>query len=281
MNVHKVYTIVTNLFGLNFYELEVPLSLILFLNIFVFNAFELVLLYYALVSNNPHWKPVYVLIDVLQLGWPVVMKNFFMIRAIRWRSFDAKFERKTLKIFEASQMRKNKQKFLVYVAVCTLLFAIKTGLGTAVNSVFYNTSHFVTTVVNSTSDFIFIYQILCLKDFLKFIRETKCDVREEILKVFDIKRLIHRRFSINLMLSVSTDFFLIILSLYWLFVRIVFHFLNKYQGEKIDTIQTVADIKSSLDFGSFFYLIQPCFHLLSVFFAYKSFKDEVIACPYY
>lgn len=231
MNAHQLFTIVTNLFGLNFYELAVPLWLILFLNIFVVNAFVTVNIYYALITNNPKMRPVYLFIDFIQLIIPFIMKNYLMLRAIRMRNFDAKFEVKVVKTFEQSQMKNNKKKFFIYVGICSTIFFTKMTFGTKGNSVIYNSSHMITTIVNASSDFIFIYQILCLRDHLKFIRQTKCDVRFEILNVVDIKRLILHRFSINLMMSVSTDFFLIIVSLYWIFVRIVFHFLNAYQGK--------------------------------------------------
>lgn len=231
MNVHKWFTIITNLFGLNFYELAVPLWLILFLNIFVVNVIMITNIYYALVSNNPKMRSVYLFIDFIQLIMPLIMKNYLMLRAINMRSFDAKFLRKVEKTFEQSQMKINKKKFFIYFGICSTIFFTKMAFGTKGNSVIYNSSHMITTIINATSDFIFVYQILCLRDHLKFIRQSKCDVRFEILNVVEIKRLILHRFSINLMMSVSIDFFLIIVSLYWIFVRIVFHFLNAYQGK--------------------------------------------------
>lgn len=236
MAIDKIFTIITNLFGLNFVEPKVPLSVVLFLNVIVVNVAEVVNIYYAFLVNNSQMKPIYAFIDFIQLGWPLVMKNFFMLRAIRMRSFDAQFETFVLKTYELSNLRKNKEKFFIYVAICTSIFMTKMALGTSEKSVIYNASHLITTIVNATSDFIFVYQILCLRDHVKSIRETKCDVREESLKVIEIKRLIHHRFSINLTLSVATDFFLIIISLYWLFVRIVFHFMKTHEGKSNSNI---------------------------------------------
>lgn len=231
MNVHKVFTVINNLFGLNFYDIKVPLSFILFLNIIFINVTTIANIYYANLTNNPKMRPIFAFIDFVQLGWPLIIKNYLMVRSILMKNFDANFERKTVKTFEAAQMKKNQKKFFVYVLVCTLIFITKTVLGTSTVAVIYNFSHFVTTVINASSDFIFVYQISCLKDHIKFIRQTKCDVREEIFKIVDIQRLIQYRFSINLMLSISTDFFLIIVSLFWIFVRIVFHFLKTHEGK--------------------------------------------------
>lgn len=232
MFVHKTFTIITNLFGLNFYEQEVPLGLVLFLNIVVLNVQGIINVYYAALTSNPKLKAVYLIIDFVQLGWPLIYKNLILFWSIRMRNFDQNFKEKVKKVFTTSQIRNNQKRFFVYIAATVLILLMKIAFQPGANHFIYNFSSFFSTIVNATSDFVFVYHILCLKDHVKLINHTyaHCDIVADTLNIIEIKRLIHSRFSITLAFAISHDFFLMTVSLYWIFVRIVFGYLNTLEG---------------------------------------------------
>lgn len=233
MFVHKTFTIITNLFGLNVYEQEVPLSLILIFNLLIWNLQGAINIYYAIVTSNPKLKLVYVAVDFVQLIWPLIYKNLIFVMSIYMKDFDEKFDEKVRKVYKPWQIKKNQKNFFVFIVVSALISSMKIAFQHSVNQYIYNFSSYFLTIVNATSDFIFVYHVLCLKDYVKLINETyaKSDVAEETLNIIEIKRLIHLRYSKSLAFAISHDFFLITVSLYWIFVRIAFGYLNNLEGK--------------------------------------------------
>ena len=234
MFIHKVFPIITNLFGLNFYELKVSLTLILFLNIVVINLHGVINVYYANLISNPKGSPVYVIIDFVQLGWPLVYKNILFVWSIKKKSFDIKFEEKVRKTYGLSLIRKNQKKFLILVASQILILLTKFIFQQHSDNYIYNSSSFLTTVINATSDFVFVYHMLCLRDHVRFIRNSyrNLDVGMETLNIIEIKRIIYLRYSMTLAFAISHDFLLFTFSLYWIFVRIIFGALQTMRGTK-------------------------------------------------
>lgn len=241
MFTRKIFVIITNLFGLNFYDQKVPLSVVLLVN-FCATIFTVVTIFKGMVLLNPQMKGVFFCVDFVQLIMPCIIKNFIMIRAIYMHGFDKKFSDMTLKHYQEPQMRKNEKKFFVYLTACILICAFKSSMGLSWNSHMYNSSQIIPTIFNAASDFLFVYHINCLKDHLKFIGNFTCNVRDEILTSLEILRLIHLRYSINLVLVISTYFLLIIISLYWIFIRIVFGFLNTVHGK----VEKNSDLRAQL-----------------------------------
>lgn len=230
MSTHKTFTVVTNLLGLNFYEQKVSLTLVLFLHIAV-SVLNAVNIYYAITTNNPTKKIIFFFIDFVQLVVPLMIKSFVMIRAILLRNSDGMYSERANQVFEAAIHRRCKIKFLVSVAVFTILCSMKTTTSFALNYVVYNLAQYFPTILNASSDLMFVYYINCLTEHLKYIRFAKCNVAEEILTNIDMQRLIQKRYSANLVLTISTYFLLIIFALYWIFVRIVFGFFNTLDGK--------------------------------------------------
>lgn len=231
MFVHTVYTVITNLFGLNFYEQKVPLAFVLFLHLFG-NFFVTFHLFFAAYINNMKLKGVYVFADFVQLGIPFLIKNFIMYQAIRMKHFDFEFNEKVKKVYQKSQMKKNERNFLIYLAASVVMTLIKSGLSPTFLSAMYNTCQIVSATIDASSDFVFVYQMRCLSDHLKFVTCEKWNKKEEIYKVMEIKRQIHKRFSTILVLSISSYFLLMIIALFWIFMRIAFHFLQTVYGKK-------------------------------------------------
>lgn len=232
MFTHQIFTIVTNTLGLNFYEQKVPLTLVFFLHL-VANILNLINIYFAFIISNPKMKGVYVCIDCVQLIIPLAIKNFIMVRAINLRHSDEKFNNMTGNVYAASQVDRNKRKYLLNLVICFIICAVKTSMVLNKANIVYNSAQVIATLINAASDFLFVFHVQCLTEHFKQVRTSSCDVRKEVLRAIEIKRLIHLRYSPNLMLAITIYFLLIIFSLYWIFVRIVFGSFNGLDGKII------------------------------------------------
>lgn len=229
MFTHKFFTVANNLLGLNFFEQEVSLGFVLFLHLAI-NVYHLVHHYFAYTTNNPKNKPIYVFIDFIQLTWPLIIQNFMMIKAIRMRFFDKIFDEKTQQLYDPSQVSRNQKKYFKYLLVCISILIVKVCLAANFISLLYNVANIIPTITCSAGDFLFAYHMNCLSDYIKQTRESKCDLRQGVLNIIEIQHKIYSRHSMNLALSISAYFILIILALFWIFIRIVFHYFNTIQG---------------------------------------------------
>lgn len=230
MSVHIVYTVITNLFGLNFFEQKVSLAFVLFLHL-LGNFFILFHLCFASYINNMKLKGIYVFADFVQLGIPFLIKNFIMYQAIRMRAFDFEFNEKVKKVYETSIVKKNEKNFLIYLSASLFMTVIKSGLSPTFSSIMYNSCQIASATIDAASDFIFVFQMKCLSDHLKFVTCKNWNNKEEIYKIIEIKNLIHKRFSTILVLSISSYFLLMIIALFWIFIRIAFKFLKNLYGK--------------------------------------------------
>jgi hypothetical protein len=231
MSVHTIFTVITNLFGLNFYEQKVSLAFVLFLHL-VGSFFTVFHILYASYINNTKLKGIYVFADFVQLGIPFLIKTYFMYRAIRMANFDLRFDGEIRKVYEKSQVKQNERKFLVYLSVGVAFTAVKNLLSKKFTSVMYNSCQILSATVDSASDFIAVFHMRCLSDHMKFVAEKgRWKNKELIYKIIELKHLIHKRFDVNLFLTISSYFLLMIIALFWVFMRIAFGFLTTVYGK--------------------------------------------------
>lgn len=124
-------------------------------------------------------------------------------------------------------------------------------------------------LVMSANDFLYAFCLLDLKDevesiFKKIKDDKDNDLRklaifeDKLMKiVVDSKKLISF-FSTRLFVTLTLNYFQLVVSLFWIFVRIIRHML-----------------KNPAEFSSVFYLIQPFFCFAVVFYASNSFSNQV------
>lgn len=230
MFIHELFTVVTNLFGLNFFEQKVSLTFVLFFQLAA-NFFTAVVIYFAFIIGNPKFKAIFVVLDFVQLCVPLLMRLTTTIRAVTLRNSDKKFDERTRKVYSQSVIARNQAKFFIIWGIAAFMFLFKTALGTILRDHVYNFSHFMTTILNSAGDMVFVYHMMCLRDHIKSIDTRKGDIREKVLQILEIQRLIELRYTSHLGFAVSAYFIYIIIALYWLFIRLVFGFLQTINGE--------------------------------------------------
>ena len=230
MSVHTLFIVITNLFGLNFYEQKVSLALVLFLH-FVGSFFAAFHILYSSYINNTKFKGIYIFADFVQLGIPFLIKNYFLYQAIRMANYDLKFNEKVKKIYDPLLVKKNEKKFLIYFLTNVVLTASKLILSRGFNGFMYGLCQVFSALVCSLSDFLVVFHMRCLSDYIKFVTHKKTNNKEEIYEIIEIKRLVHKRFDRNLFLTISSYFLLMIIALFWIFIRIAFGFLKTIYGK--------------------------------------------------
>lgn len=232
MNLYKLFTFTTNILGLNFFDEVAPFTLVLLVNIAA-DVFTFVMIYIGTMLSNPRFKIVFICVDSVQLVLPLVIKDFAIIQAMKNASFDKKLDRKMASCVEPSITKKNQKFFLINFAITFLMFFTKIMIAYNFPSfTMYTLAHLFTNQFNSATDFYFVYQIMRMRDHLKSLRTKFCaDIKGEILKVLEIQRALFSRYSMYLTCVISLYFLLIIISLYWIFLRIIYNNLKNIRGE--------------------------------------------------
>lgn len=232
MSLHKFFTFTTNIMGLNFYEEVANFTFVLLFNIAA-DVFTVVMTYFGALLSNPHFKVVFICVDFVQLVLPLIIKDFVIIQAMKCASFDKKMSERMEKLIDPKITQKNQKFFLVNFVITFLMFFTKIMIAYKFPGfTFYTVAHFFTNQFNSATDFYFVYQMMRLRDHLKSIRiKFGANIRNEILEVIEIHRVLLSRYSTYLILVISMFFLLIIISLYWIFLRIIYNNLTHIRGE--------------------------------------------------
>lgn len=229
MAVHTIFTVITNLFGLNFYEQKVWLAFVLFLH-FVGSFFIAFHILFSAYINNLKMKGIYVFADFVQLGIPFLIKNYLLYQAVRMADFDKRFNEKIEKIYKSSIIKKHEKNFLMYLLASISMTTVKLALTHTYNGIMYNSCQVLSALICAGSDFIVVYHLRCLSDHLKFVAQNMWNNKDEVYRIIELKHLIHRRFDFNLFLTISSYFLLMIIALFWVFMRIAFGFMTTAYG---------------------------------------------------
>lgn len=280
MNLHKLFTFTANILGLNFYEEVAPFTLVLLVNIAA-DVFTVVMTYIGVLLSNPHLKVVFICVDFVQLVLPLIIKDFAIIQAMKSSSFDRKLSRRMASRIDPMITDKNQKFFIWNFAITFLMFFTKIMIAYKFPGfTMYTLAHLFTNQFNSATDFYFVYQVMRLRDYLKSLRTKFCvNIKSEILEVLEVHRIILSRYSTYLTLVISMYFLLIIISLYWIFLRIIYNNLTHIRGKlKYKWSRNWKAFNQwKLDYVCFFYFLRPMISLLALFLSQKCMKDEVYA----
>lgn len=276
MSLHKLFTFTTNILGLNFCEEVAPFTLVLLVNIAA-DVFTVVLTYIGVLLSNPHFKIVFICVDIVQLVLPLVIKDFVIIQAMKNVNFDAKLEQRMSSSIDPKITMKNQKFFLVNFAITFVMFFTKIMIAYKFPTfTMYTLAHFLTNQFNSATDFYFVYQIMRLRDHLKSLRSRYYkNIRIEIFEALETHRALLSRYSTYLTCMISMYFLLVIIALYWIFLRIIYNNLKHIRGKSNFSKACKQVILKISDYVCFFYFLRPMISLLAIFLSQKCLKDEV------
>jgi hypothetical protein len=179
-------------------------------------------------------KDIYFIIDTFQLELLYVFHVIFVIRAIKKR----KLQKQISKAIESNLSVKNdrsEKKMFFGVLYLVLTRVLKFLVSTSAPALVYMTKAMFSELIFATSDLMFVFYISKITAHLRSIKtkllwksQSKVFYKEEreLLRNFQIKRDIQQRYSFELLLTVSYNFLHLIVSLYYIFMRIRFNLLN-------------------------------------------------------
>jgi len=260
MTVDRTFAVFVNLTGLNCASEIIPrLLIVMFYVGSNICAASFILLAYTNHNANMEFG-FYSFIDVVQLAFPLIVRNCVAIDAYRKRKLHSQID-SFIQSIDAEKVKKNRKSFLINCAVWIIMNFMKNFSAFKGNyhlkASLYTLAILLPGMMNSLHDFLFVFYVKCLADDLsevtakleKFNDESK----KKVLMNFRAKERIVRRFSFGLSLTITLNFLLIILSLYWILMRLIYRRL---------TIST------------FLYFLQPTFCLWKLCSTCESFKIE-------
>jgi hypothetical protein len=241
MNIKNIFNFITNCLGLNFYYFRAS-----FAPIFVFQliiqlfGFYLILYYPIFAAPLPwYWgHGIYGVTATFQSVFPLLIQNFLIIRAFVMRN-QQKLIAIKLRSSYIQEDGKYEQKFIfrMFLIIC-VRFLKYCCIANFSSGIYYFQSTFAE-LIYSSNDLMFVYYVELLIEYLDYINHkvqtmrTQNDlkiIKMEIFEVFKLKRKILNRYSIDIFITISYNFVLLIISFYWVVMRLIFNYLKTYQS---------------------------------------------------
>jgi hypothetical protein len=162
-------------------------------------------------------------------------------------------------------------KWIYLLTVCVL--AIVRGLKFLsiyedLTSVLYTSAAIIPELVTTTNDFAYAFLVDTLAGQIKMIndelRRAELDIKtlekveEKIGKISAISSALNKFFSRRIFVTLCFNYFQLVTSFYWIFVRIVFYNLRGSDGS-----------------ASILYIIQPTFCIVAIFFSVQTYLKQV------
>jgi len=271
MIVRKLFCVVTNCLGLNFYDFRVPTILFLILQILI-NIFNILAIFYVpFYKSRRSWyrgHGIYSIIEIYQSIFPYLIQNFLIIRAYKMRN-QQKFLSQKLKPKFTQKIGKCEKYFLIRVLVIILLRITKFAWAYKdKTNIIFNSHTTFPELIYSSNDLMFVYYVELLIEYLDFINHkiqmmrTKNDfkiIKREIFEVFVLKRKILDRYSIDIFITIVFHFLVLIISFYWVIMRLYFSLLKRF-----------------VDYTTFLHFIEPIFIYWILFSKCEKFYTKVI-----
>lgn len=238
MTARKKFFIVTNLIGLNFSQIVAPKKLIALYQFFTISFAIYLGPYRKLLTYRTMTKDIYFATDALQIELFLALELTFVARSIiKSQHLKAILEKSNFNI----KSEKHEAKFFMNLAIIFVVRASKVCLMAHTSSLVFNVKTAFVELTFSTSDFIFEYLISQLTSNLRDIKinqlkmknldERSEFVRLQVLHNLMVKREIQNRFSFELFATTAYNFLQLIISLYYICMRVKFNHLHNVEGE--------------------------------------------------
>ena len=131
-------------------------------------------------------------------------------------------------------------KFMIFILILIIIRIAKNYLRIA--GYVYVLSTMIPEFIYSSSDFYFVYSIDILTNQIKLFNLKLLNTRnlndkdvkqlkDDIQLIYQHSRIIMSRFSLCIFFTITYNFTILIINLYWMFLRISYQTLNKIQGK--------------------------------------------------
>jgi hypothetical protein len=221
---------ISSFFGVTF-KTKFPNSSIVFLQIF----FAFVTIYSTFPTMDEVTKPIYVFVLIVQLIIPLIIGICINVEACKKKNIEEKIDRKLENLDKILNENFNVceiygVKFLCFEFISKLLVLIvirvfKLFFAGAIISL----CMMFPELVGSVSDYAFTLYIKLLtiriKTYSANIKTENIEhlkIRKDFLAFYKVAQLITERFRVSLFLNITLNFVVLIINMYWIFIRIVY-----------------------------------------------------------
>lgn len=261
--IRKIVNLTFHILGINFqfhktlknYKL-LTIQFVLKLH-FVFFFFDSLIL--MLTFNKQFKFDVKLILHTIQIVIPHFLKIFVVLQAYNKRKIQYRINQDLTTIENSlingiSKFKLKNQivqkykrrvidcdiKFIIFVIILIIIRIAKNYLRIA--GYVYVLSTMIPEFIYSSSDFYFVYCIDILTNQIKLFNSkllstnnvNEQDVKQigvDIKLLYQHSRMIMSRFSLCIFFTITYNFTILIINLYWMFLRISYHSLNKIQGK--------------------------------------------------
>lgn len=225
--------LISSFFGVNF-STKRDNKLILIIQCF-FIAFTCFFYRYSLKNIL---LPVFFVLIVVQVIFPLIIEIAISCEALYKKKFEVKIWKKfkTLEsILEKNlgqrQLNEVNHAFTWLIVKFMFLLILRT-LKIIFGGVTFSFNMLFTELCCSASDYAFTFYVDLLTIYVKcysekLLRGDQMDIRKDYLTFYKLANLLTRRFSISLLLNVTFNFITLIISFYWIFIRIAYGRLTR------------------------------------------------------
>lgn len=239
MKVYKVFCIISNCLGLNFYDFKAPIVIFLVFQFFVQSLDIFTVFYYPYFMGPESWYSGHGIFSVTQIYqsiFPFIIQNFFILKAFLMKNRQKYLSEKLRPKF-TQKIGKCEKNFLFRVFFVIFVRAAKFLWVPDEHNGIFNSHTAFPELIYSSNDLKFVYFVDLLIEYLDFINykaqmmRTQKDmiiIKRRICEIFYFKRKILKRYSIDFLITISYNFILTIIAFYWVIMRLIFSNLEKF-----------------------------------------------------
>jgi hypothetical protein len=250
MGVHRIFLFITYLLGVNFYYGQ-KIKIKFILSLIVMNVVNVyTVLYYPISEKWFIGRGIYNILGIYQTVVPFFVQNFIIIRSYIKRQIQHQIL-KELKNDFLLETEKYQKKFLMRLLAIVIVRLLKYSMSHHISYLVFNTQTAFPELIYSCNDLMFVYYLELMIEYFEnisrriFPLKSEDDLkylRHKICKIFLLKRKIMHRYSIDLIVTITFNFILTIITFYWLLMRLIYNHMFEVSG-----------------FASFLHFLEPCF----------------------
>lgn len=211
--------------------------------------------HYGIISPNSAKFDIYFIVELISKEMLILIQIFIFIRNYYLNShqfFEILSEYFKYKLSEKSQKRL--QTVMSIIIFCIALKLMMKFTGSFPRGIFFILSTTTAELTLFMSDFLFI---LLLENLLEKLKKLRREIEygnnlqiidKKLLRHLEVERIVFSRFSQELFITISFNYFKLIVCLYWIFIRIRFKRFTKMEGIVLDNLIRVCPILKDCNF---------------------------------
>jgi hypothetical protein len=238
MNTRKKFFISSNLLGLNFSFLAVPIIWVAFVQSF-FIGFGFYFCFFRRIGFDFSKFSIYKVIDKVQVEVLFFLQIIFSIRAFMKKTVTRNILSGIRSVNEEANLRFEK-KFVISILILIVVRILKIVSVDSFEGIVYMSSMTFCELTFASCDFFVEFLTFKMKLDMQSFREKLTIVKStsevkkiisEIVEHLSLKRKITQRYSFELLSTILYNYAQLIISFYYIFMRLQFNRMTRINGE--------------------------------------------------